>query len=835
MTLIKMQYGIDLGTTNSAICKIDNGAPVILKSDTLKDTLPSCVAFTRKQIVKVGDSAYNDNRSEKARATKKWSENSVNVFQEFKRTMGLDTAYFSSNMNRSFSSEELSAEVLKTLKSFVREKAVTATVITVPAKFKSDQIAATRRAATLAGISHCELLQEPVAAAMAYGLKATEKDGRWLVFDFGGGTFDAALLSAEEGILQVKDTEGDNYLGGKNLDYAIVDDIIIPYLQREYSIDGILSDDNKKQILREALKFYAEQAKNQLSFKENSDITSQIGEFGEDDDGEELELDLVISRDDVRPILEPFFQKAINICLDLLRRNNLTGQDLTSLILVGGPTRSTILREMLQEQLTPKVDTNIDPMTAVAVGAALFATTVDTEADVKLDNVSTVASFEVHYESNSVETEEFVTLKMLKDQSKGITADSVMVELIRSDGAWSSGRIRIGEIGDVVECSLLEGKPNQFKIMAFDETGGAVKCFPEEINIIQGTKVGNAVLPYSIGVEVTDERKHKDVFIPLKGLEKNQYIPAVGVRNGLRTPKTLNPGNSSDRLVIPVYQGEYDSEGTRACYNDHVFDVIITGEDVPAQVPADSELDITLKVDRSQMMTLEVMFPVIGETVEKSVDVKCRQGVTLNEVQALLSEACSKFDVLKSSEGISERELAEANVLLRDTRDRYESEKNSEDGRMHLLADLRRVLLMLDKVEDIHADDILTAEIRELLDKIIEANEILNYQYDSEVEKARRIANSALTGTKPREYMNEVKETLEHIRFSITLIYQFIGLGKHISEDFDTIKWKDRARALSYMDKLNAELKDPSLEGLRSVLRELLPLMDIPEGEKPKL
>ena len=239
MTTVKMRYGIDLGTTNSAICCMENGTPVIKKSDTLKDTLPSCVAFTRKQVIKVGDSAYNDNRSEKARATKKWDQGKLNVFMEFKRTMGLSTGYYSSNMNREYNSEELSAEVLKTLKSFVSGENVTAAVITIPAKFKSDQIAATKRAAALAGITHCELLQEPVAAALAYGLNSQEKDGRWLVFDFGGGTVDAALLTAEDGILRVLDTEGDNYLGGKNLDYAIVDQILIPYLQED-GVDAII-------------------------------------------------------------------------------------------------------------------------------------------------------------------------------------------------------------------------------------------------------------------------------------------------------------------------------------------------------------------------------------------------------------------------------------------------------------------------------------------------------------------------------------------------------------------------------------------------------------------
>lgn len=102
MAQVKMKYGIDLGTTNSAICKMENGDPCIRKTDVLKDTLPSCVSFTKKKVVKVGDSAYNDLRQDKSKATKKWSKLNENVFIEFKRTMGLNTPYESSNMDCSF-------------------------------------------------------------------------------------------------------------------------------------------------------------------------------------------------------------------------------------------------------------------------------------------------------------------------------------------------------------------------------------------------------------------------------------------------------------------------------------------------------------------------------------------------------------------------------------------------------------------------------------------------------------------------------------------------------------------------------------------------------------
>lgn len=834
MAIIKMQYGIDLGTTNSALCKLENGMAVIKKTDTLKDTLPSCVAFTKKQVVKVGDSAYNDNRSEKARATKKWKEGQSNVFLEFKRTMGLNTAYHSSNMDRDYSSEELSSEVLKTLKSFVTDENITSAIITIPAKFKTDQIAATKRAATMAGITHCELLQEPIAAAMAYGLSSQKNDGYWLVFDFGGGTFDAALLNVEDGILQVKDTEGDNYLGGKNLDYAIVDKILIPYLENEYSISDILGNDVQKNILRDALKFYAEQAKNQLSFKEDCDITSQLDEFGEDDDGNELELDLIVNRDQLREAISPIFQKAIDICLKLLERNNVSGTELNSLILVGGPTHSPILREMLKSQITPNVDTSIDPMTAVATGAALYASTVETEVSIDSSKDECFVALNVQYESNTVETEEFVTVKLLKNESTGITSDSVFVELTRSDKSWSSGKVSVNEIGDVIECALLKDKSNSFSITVYDEQGTQVKCFPSEINIIHGTKVGNAVLPYNIGIEVTDTKKGKDVFIPIKGLEKNQFIPAVGVRNGLKLSKTLRQGVSDDRLVIPVYQGEYDAEGTKACYNDHVFDVVITGDDVPSTVPADSDLDITVKIDRSQMMTLEVMFPIIGETIEKKIEVNSRASVNISELEKLLDEAHNKFDELESS-SITDSELSGARFLLNDVRDRFESEKNSEDGKMHLLADIRRAFLEMDKIVDRHSDEQLASDISGLLDKIIIANGLLGSKHSDEVERARKIANSALTRRNTLD-MKEAVEALSSIHIQITLIFQLINAVNAASKNFNSTRWKDSNKARQLIDKANSIVNaTPSVPELIPVIREIFSLMDVPESEKPKL
>ena len=834
MAKLKMKYGIDLGTTNSAICKMENGEPTIKKTDTLKDTLPSCISFTKKKLSRVGDSAYNDLRQDRSRATKVWSNGNSNVFIEFKRTMGLDTKYASSNMERSYSSEELSAEVLKTLKSFIGDDTVDACVITIPAKFKAPEIAATMRAAKLAGIDHCSLLQEPIAASMAYGLTTDNKNGYWLVFDFGGGTFDAALLQVEDGIMQVKDTEGDNYLGGKNLDYAIVDEIIIPYLKENYAIDGIMATATKRVILRDAVKYYAEPVKNQLSFKPSVDIMSPLDEFGEDDEGEPLELDMVITAEQMQQVLSPIFQKALDIVKGLLKRNNLKGGDLSSLILVGGPTYSPVLRQMLKEQITANVDTSIDPMTAVARGAALYATTQEYDADVKASAEEQQVALELGYKSTSVLPSEYVIVKLLSNESKGISGKSLMFEVTSGDGSWSSGKLALTATGDAVECVLKEGRANAFTIAVCDEIGNKLPCFPNELTIIQGSQVDSAPLPYNIGIEAHDAVMDRDVFVPLKGLEKNQSLPAVGIRNGLKVPRQLNPGNETDRLIIPIYLGEMFTEGSSAIHNDHVTDIVITGDDVPAVVSAGSEIDITLKVDNSQGYHLDVFFIQLGETVEKDIVVDSRSVMSYKEWLRRFAEAQSKLHSLKRTATPSE--LAEIEEKMVDLDRRKENEHSKDDDMQHLLDDLRRVSLALEKVEKNHEWETVETELRDEFDRLERANnETWSLHDDAAVAEMRRVVDQTIR-MRDVKAAHEVLQDLSRLITQIALPAVLVGFLQQHQQQFGHYQWRNAATAKQLLNQgMEMVNNNPDWEEVRQVCVRIIDLLPIEEQEKVQL
>ncbi|MDA9968215.1 Hsp70 family protein, partial [Salibacteraceae bacterium] len=360
---MKVDFGIHISYTSASIARIIDGQPTIIKTNVLKDKIPLCVGFNKKGDLIIGDAAHNALRTSNIRDINFGTQPSVNYFSEFLRTIGTDKNYYSSNTDQEYSSEQLLGFVIKTLKSFVKDDDVLASVITVPNGFKLNQIEAIRKAGTLGGLEQIEIVQESIAASIAYGFGRNKKDGFWLVFDFSGETFDSALLKVEEGIMNVIDTEGDNYLGGKNLDFAIVDEIILPYIQEKFVIDSILADDTKKQILRNAMKFYAEETKVKLSFNGTHNIFSELGDIpGEDDEGEEFELDITVTQEEITKVLSPVFQKAVNVCLNLLVRNNLKGSSLLSLILVGGNTYSPVLRQMLEEQVC-KPDTSLDPAT----------------------------------------------------------------------------------------------------------------------------------------------------------------------------------------------------------------------------------------------------------------------------------------------------------------------------------------------------------------------------------------------------------------------------------------------------------------------------------------
>jgi molecular chaperone DnaK len=829
MARTKIDYGIDLGTTNSAISRIENGEAKIIKVDGLDDTMPSCIAYNKKGIL-AGKKAFDAHKGEQDLRLSRDLE--TNAFIEFKRTMGTDKKYFSSNLDKDLSSEELSAEVLKKLKSFVTDEGVNAVVITVPAAFKNNQIDATRRAAKLAGFEHTEVLQEPVAAAIAYGLDNNKKDGFWLVFDFGGGTFDAALLKVEDGIMKVADTEGDNYLGGKNLDLAIVDEIIIPHIQENFAINDILNNDKRKANYREALKRYAEELKNELSFNETFNLYKE-DRCGTDDDGEEIEIDITITHADLEKVLTPVFQKAVDISKKLLERNNLKGSSLDSLILVGGPTFSPIIRKMLEKQIC-KPDTSVDPMTVVSKGAALYASTVSISEEIKEQTRDkSKIQIEIGHEASTVELEEFVTLKILADKTEGTIPEKVFAEISRNDKAWSSGKVEINEIGEVIETQLIEGKTNGFEVSLFDDKGNILESEPKEFTIIQGIGgIGSMqTLPYNFGIEIKQKSKGNIVFSQVQGLERNKSLPVTGTRNNLKTQKQIRPGMETDFIKIPLYQGEHASEGTRALYNEHVYDIIISGADLPALLPENSDVELTISINKSQEVTVKAFFPYLEHTEEIRVPTDTVQSIETNWLSNEIRKAKGSIEELKD-EGVSNEKVQKAETEIVELERKFENNKNDVDSKQEVLTNLRKTLKTIDELSETTEWPKLEEELKEEFYRLEKANKDFGNDRSTQVVNQLRNQLEEVLKTQNIKIGKHLLSEISSLFVQLTLVYQLINFIRQHNQNFGSYHWIDSNRARQLLNEGLQQIgENPTTEDLHPIVIDLIKLL--PETEKP--
>ncbi|MDM8395551.1 Hsp70 family protein [Acinetobacter baumannii] len=806
---------------------MEDGEAVIIKSDDNQmDTTSSIVSFNKKQTIFVGLSAKNALEREAASNFRNRKQIEPNGYQEFKRTMGTDHQYASSNMHRTYSSEELSAEVLKKLKGYIRDEEIISAVITVPAMFRQSQLDATQRAAELAGFNYCELLQEPIAASIAYGMKANNANGYWLVFDFGGGTFDAALMHVEEGIMKVVDTEGDNHLGGKNLDNAIVDQLLIPELEKQCELNDTLENGSTKKLLQDALKKYAEEAKITLSSKEK--WGHFLEDLGEDDDGEEIQADLDISLEQYEKVCVPIFQRAIDIVKNVLSRNNLSGQDLESLILVGGPTFQQTLRRMLKEQITEKIDTSIDPMTAVAKGAALFASTKDIPRELQKRD-SSKAQLSLKYPETTVETQENLGIRIDREQSTANLPATFTVEIIRGDSGWSSGKVLVEGDVEIIELMLNEGKTNQFNIKLSGPDGSNIPCEPNSITIIQGMKIANATLPYHVGIEVYDTVDNKQGVYPLSGLEKNKTLPAKG-KGSFKTMKDIRPGLKEDQILIPIYELSRGNDGSRAILNTFFGKFAITGQDISAFLPAGSDVEVTLNIDASRRGKLSVYLPALDESFDVVIETTIEKDIKKEELQKEIVVAKSTAQRL-ANEGSSE---AEKQLVQLDEAEQVLNERGHErSSKEEVKAKLQDSLIELDKQEAEGEWPKVKQELQEALNDLIMQNKRYgNAQTNRIVEESEEHVRQVIAA-RDIQSAKKLTDQLSSMAFELQGqdISFWVGAVYYLDECFEDIKWTNRSEAYRGVQNLKQLLNmNPNKDRLEQAVWEVVQLMS-PESK----
>ncbi|MBS3171541.1 molecular chaperone DnaK [Candidatus Woesearchaeota archaeon] len=347
--------GIDLGTSNSQAAVMLGGKPTIIPSaegaTVAGKMFPSVVAFTKDNQLLVGEPARRQSVS-----------NHEGTIMAAKRKIGSDHIY--KIHGKEYTPQQISAFILQKIKkdaeAFLGEE-IKKVVITVPAYFNDNQRTATKDAGKITGLEVVRLVNEPTAAAMAYGLDK-EGEHKILVFDFGGGTLDVTIMEFGEGTFTVLSTSGDTQLGGTDMDKAVIDWIISEFKKQE----GI--DLNKDKMASQRIREAAEKAKIELSAVLETEIN--LPYITADKEGPK-HLTLKLSRAKFEQIISPIIDKCIHPIEQALKDANLTKDDIKKIILVGGPTRIPAIQKFLGEKIGKKVEHSVDPMECVAMGAAI--------------------------------------------------------------------------------------------------------------------------------------------------------------------------------------------------------------------------------------------------------------------------------------------------------------------------------------------------------------------------------------------------------------------------------------------------------------------------------
>ena len=609
---MKNYVGIDLGTTNSAICVYDGENLRLYKSPEQNDVTPSAIFIDKRGNKYLGQRAYDSA-----------SRNPDNAATKFKRMMGTNTPIKLSAVNVTMTPEECSAEILKVcfgyLPEVIRNDPETGTVITVPAAFNQMQKDATMSAAEMAGLGKVALMQEPVAAVMCE-MRHRKSDGTFLVYDLGGGTLDIAIATSTKGRVSLQAHGGIAMCGGTDFDRNVLDNIVKPWLVDNFNLPEDLTVNPKyKGLMRMAL-WAAEKAKIELSSTEEAMIALMDTELGvKDEDGEEIYLDIPIARSTLDGLFADRISDSINAARETLEKAGLSANDVERIVFVGGPTHYKPLRDKVSFDLGIAASTDVNPMTAVAEGAAVFAESIDwsSESRGRKSNrgaLSAGGKFDLtfNYISRTPDFKAKIVAKV-----GGSAVDGAEFQIDSLDTGWSSGRIKLKD-GASLDVDLSKPGENTFKIFVFDVSGGPISISNNKI-VISRTAATIDAIPSSssIGIEVSNKGRAELFYLVREG----DPLPKKGTAK-FRAGESLRAG-SDGALHFIIREGEIKNP---VGSNQFIGELTIKGTDFHEGVVSQGdELICEYEVLDSGQIRLSVTVPKIGGNFDSGKNFYSRQ------------------------------------------------------------------------------------------------------------------------------------------------------------------------------------------------------------------
>ena len=673
----RINVGIDLGTTNSAISRYHHGEAEVLRNPSgRRQLLPSVVAMKKDHVV-VGEKA------------KEWiKRNPEEVFTSFKRKMGTSHLFRKPNGGQ-ISPEELSALVLKELKQFFPStEQPSAAVITIPASFDSVQSQATLRAGELAGFEEVKLLQEPIAASLAYANRLQDSqllEGEWIVYDLGGGTFDVALIRIGDGEMTVVDHEGNNFLGGTDIDLQIVEQLLVPALQSIGNFvhleSELRSGSGRYAGLQSKLLILAEEAKIELSSREETTIELET----EDEEGLTVECIVPISRLSLEPIVRPLFVQTLELVRRILDRNKLDASELSTVLLVGGTTYMPYIREHLASELGVFINSEADPTTVVAIGAAQYASSIErrrsTSPGGERQKGSQRPGITARFGHQKVtqDSEEYVIAELMGDHQVAF------FRFLRKDGGFDTGLLSYTGIIRLY-LPLLSDSKNTFLLRVYDQQQIELPASFPVVDITQGSyALQGQPLPLDICLEVDDLEMNStrlEIIFP-----RNALLP---IRKTVtrQISRSISAG-SKDRLQIKVLEGDGHGIPEAALL---IGNIQFEGTQLSQHLVKGSDVEVTLEISESRVLNVEAYLMMTDQTLKEAfvpekrqVDVLGLRGnlrQLLNRLREELREAetrrqyemarlltdleYSLMDLADAADGLSSDDVTEARYQLED-------------------------------------------------------------------------------------------------------------------------------------------------------------------------
>lgn len=697
---MKNYVGIDLGTTNSAICLYNGDNVRVLKSPEQNDVTPSAILIDRRGNKYVGKRAYD--------AAPGSPDNAAMLFKRF---MGSDTKFTFRASGETKTPEECSAEVLKILFGYlpeeVREDGAIGTVITIPAAFNQMQKSATVQAAQMAGIGKVALMQEPVAAVMSV-MRSRKTEGVFLVYDLGGGTLDIAIAESMGGQVNLLANGGIQMCGGRDIDRAIFDNVVKPWLVNQFELpENFVTDSRYKRLLRFS-GWAVERAKIELSSREESTISlSEIEVSTRDEVGEEIYLDIPLNRKTLDELMEEIIQESVVAVRETIDKAGLIPDDIAKIVYIGGPTNYKPLRDRVSLLLGIASSTEVNPMTAVAEGAALFAESIDwgrednSRKSSRAKKQTSIPNISFVYVSRTAD----VKAKLMV-QLSGMASTGFEFQIDSMDTGWSSGRMKLAD-GVEIMLALSKNGENTFKFYVFNNLGQAIPM-QENLVVITRTTASVDIIPasHSIGVAVREANSNAQTLEWL--VKSGDALPKKGQLK-FRAAETLKAG-SSNSLNFNLWEGEILDPITD---NRSIGSLKVRGSDFDEGIiPAGAELICDYEILDSGAINLEVSVPCIGASFPSHRNFYSRQEGQMD------FESANELIILEK-EGLGQR----INAI---------EEKGIADDRIQIL---KKKLAQVDKLM-VDSDVEKTQEAQE---RILETKKLLSQVRREHLQEIRHM------------------------------------------------------------------------------------------------